>query len=103
MKKFIYALMTKWEDWVFNLKQPALASIFKLLFSVAAPIVLTALICTILDPDNHAVLNTTKTWACVATHEEYEKVHHGKTSRWEYVTECDRYERQPGHEHDWSH
>jgi hypothetical protein len=103
VKKRIYAAVEAWENWVFNLDEPAFIGILKLLFSIIAPLVLVAVVMSIIDPDCHVVLNTTKTWSCVASHEEWERVHHGKTSRWEWVTECDRYERKPGHEHDWSH
>lgn len=102
MKKFIYHILNVYEDWIFNYDQPAILGVAKILFSIAAPLVLIATVIYILNPDHHVVLNTTRTWSCVDSHEEWEKVHHGKTSRWEWVTECDRYERKPGHEHDWS-
>jgi hypothetical protein len=103
MKKRFYDFLTAWEEWIFNLKQPAFVMLGKLFFSVGALVALIALFFIILDPDCHVVLNTTQTWSCVASHEEWEKVRHGKIKRWEYVTECDRYERKPGHGHDWSH
>jgi hypothetical protein len=102
MKQFIYRVLTAWEDWAFDLDQPALISVFKFTFSIVGPLVLIVALCILADPDQHVILNTTKTWSCVDSHEEWENAPHGKTSRWEYVTECDRYERKSGHEHDWS-
>ena len=104
MKKFIFSILMAWEEWVFKLDEPVLVGMAKLVFSIAVPIFLLIGIVGVLDPncDHHEILNTTQTWSCVASHQEWEKVYHGKISRWEWVTECDRYERKPGHEHDWS-
>lgn len=102
----IKRLAFAWEEWLHKDGDPFLFFAAKFVSSILLALFLVmftiGLIVSVVRPDRHVTLNFTKTWSCTSTHQEYEKVHHGKTSRWEYVTECDTYERKPGHEHDWS-